>query len=343
MKKYIIVTIIALLTLTFISCQDESEKIVQDTSQNFLKNSPVANLILRTTQYPTSNDNILDGTSCFGVQLPVTVTVNGQQIVVANQSGYQTVKNVIDQYLNDDDIVNFNFPITIVFPNFTTQTIQNSNNFQVVLNACEQDNGINEIDCINIVYPLTMNVYNSNNQIANTVTVTNNNLYNFISNISPTTILSIIYPISVINSSGQAVTVNSNSELVLLIEDSIDDCDDNSNGGTTPVFIDVLTSGTWYVSYFYDHEDDTYEFVGYNFTFNSDGTSIAIKNATSTYGTWNTYASSGYNKLDINFNGNSLDEMEDDWQIIEFTSTVINLKHVSGGSGEIHYLTFTKN
>jgi hypothetical protein len=45
--------------------------------------------------------------------------------------------------------------------------------------------------------------------------------------------------------------------------------------------------------------------------------------------------------MDLNFNDSNLDELEEDWEITEYSSTVIKLKHVS--SGETDYLYFTKN
>ncbi|PZO29009.1 MAG: hypothetical protein DCF13_07455 [Flavobacteriaceae bacterium] len=105
-----------------------------------------------------------------------------------------------------------------------------------------------------------------------------------------------------------------------------------------------MTSGTWYISYFQEDDDiETDDYAGYNFTFASNGTSIAVKNATTINGTWEQYLDSGHNKLELEFNGNVFDEIEEDWRIIEFSTTVIKLKHVSGGDGSIDYLTFTKN
>ena len=40
---------------------------------------------------------------------------------------------------------------------------------------------------------------------------------------------------------------------------------------------------------------------------------------------------------------NILDELEDDWEVVEFTATQIRLKDVSGGDGSTDYLYFTKN
>lgn len=337
------------VTLLFsfaISCQTEEETIVQDNAQSFLRNSPIAELLARTSQNPTSLDNVLDNSSCFSVQLPVTVIVNNQQITVMDEADYQTVQNAIDAFSDDDDIVNFVYPITIRYQNFQTQVLQDADDLDDVLDDCGDDDGFDEIDCISIVYPIVINIYDSNNQIANTVTITSNsNLFNFLNNLSNNTYVAINYPITAINSNGQTVTLNSNSALENFIDDSIDDCDDDNSGGGSGNnnFTTILTSGTWYVSYFQEDDDvETTMFSGYVFTFNNNGASTAVRNSITTAGTWSTYEDSGENKLELNFDGLALDEIEDDWRIIEFSATQIRLKDVSGGDGSVDYLTFTK-
>jgi hypothetical protein len=105
-----------------------------------------------------------------------------------------------------------------------------------------------------------------------------------------------------------------------------------------------MSNGTWYVSSFInDTTDDTYHFNGYNFTFSSDGTSIAVRNTTNINGTWSDYMDDGNAKLDLSFDGDLLDEIEDDWRVLEYSKTLIKLRHESGGNGEIHYLSFSKN
>lgn len=344
MKKYRTI-LISFILISIIGCQKEEETIIQDDTQTFTSSSALSGLLLRASQFPTAFDNVLDSSSCFSVQLPVTVIVNSQQIVVSNQSDYQLVQNAIDQFSNDDDIINFVYPITIIYQNFQTQLLQNSNDLDDVLDECYEDDGFDEIDCININYPIVINIYDSNNQIANTITITSNSmLFNFLSNTNSSTLLAIVFPISVTNSNGQNVIINNNSELENFIEDSISDCNDDSNGGSNNTTLtEIFTSGTWYISYFFDDVDETNYFNGYNFTFNSNGTSLAIKNSNTINGTWNIYNDSGTEKIVLSFDGSLLDEIEDDWRIIEYTPTLIKLKHVSGGNGGTDYLTFTKN
>lgn len=342
--------IVCVIFLTLIGCQKEEETIIQDNTQSFVVNSPIGTLLARTVQNPTSVDNVIDNSSCFSVQLPVTVIVNAQQITVANQADYQVVQNAIDAFSNDDDIVNFIFPITIKFKNFQTQVIQNADAFDDVIDDCGDDDDFDEIDCITLVYPITVNIYDSNNQIANTVTITSNsNFYNFLQNLGNNVFIAINFPIAAINSNGQNIVINSNSQLENFIDDSIDDCDNDSGGGGggsgNLQFNEVITSGSWFISYFREDDDDdeTDQFDGYNFTFNNNGTVTVVKSSVTSSGTWNTFVDSGQNKLDLTFVDSNLDEIEEDWRIIEFSSTQIRLKHVSGGDGSTDYLTFTKN
>lgn len=339
------IILLLLVSLSIFSCQTEESEIIQDNNENLSTSSPLVSLLGRVSQNTTSQDNILDNSSCFAVQLPVVVIVNNQQITVSTTADYQIVQDAIDTFSNDDDIVNFIYPITIIYENFSTQVISNSNTLDDVLDDCEEDDGFDEIDCISFNYPIVINVYNSNNQLAETVTILNDTqLYVFIDNLDNFDLIAINYPISLQNSNGQTIVISSNNELENFIEDAIDDCDDSPGGtGGTATLTNAIINGTWYISYYFDDVDETSIYNGYNFTFNTNGTSIAIKNATSINGTWSNYIDSGQEKLELAFDGLTLDELEDDWKVIEFSSNIIKLKDVSGGNGGTDYLYFTKN
>ena len=339
------IILLLLVSLSIFSCQTEEVVIIEDNNENLSASSPLVSLVSRVSQNTTSQDNILDSSSCFAVQLPVVVIVNNQQITVSTSADYQIVQDAIDAFLDDDDIVNFVYPITIIYQDFSTQVISNSNALDDVLDDCGEDDGFDEIDCITINYPIVINVYNSNNQLANTVTILNDSqLYVFIENLDNFDLIAISYPISLQNSNGQTIVINSNNELENFIEDAIDDCDNSSGGsGGTATLANTIINGTWYISYYFDDVDETSNYSGYNFTFNMNGTSIAIKNSTSINGTWSNYIDSGQEKLELAFDGLTLDELEDDWKVIEFSSNIIKLKDVSGGNGGTDYLYFTKN
>ncbi len=132
---------------------------------------------------------------------------------------------------------------------------------------------------------------------------------------------------------------------------SDDDTPTNSSVDPTPV-INSVNTGNWRVTFFEDSGNvETTNFTNYNFTFGS-GNVLTASNGTNNYtGTWsvtsdNSGDDSPSNDLDFNIGFVSppnFEELTEDWNIISYTSTKIQLIHVSGGNGGTDYLTFEKN
>jgi len=343
MKK-IKVFLIFVVSIFLTNCQKEEVEEVKppQNTNNIVLGSPLFELILRTSQNPTEIDNVLDNCSGFRVQLPVNVTVNGIAVNVVTTSDYILVKDIKDQYTYDDDIVYFDYPITVVYKNYESQSISNYTQFHNLVQSYTSDIGFNEIDCIFFNYPIIINTYEINNQIPNSITIQNNSqLYNFINELTSNELATIVYPISMINANAQNSIVNSNFELETFINNSIDDCNNNSGGSGSLDLTAVITSGSWYISYYFDVTDDTYNYNGYSFVFSSNGNSIATKSTINTPGTWEIESQNGIQKLDLNFEGDALSEIEEDWRVVEFTESIIRLKKTE--NNEIEYLYFTKN
>lgn len=339
-KNFIIIGLI--FTISFFSCQKEENEVIQDSNTNTITtNSPLTSLLERVSQEATAIDNVLDNSSCFAVELPTTVIVNGQQITVSTETDYQLVQDAIDAFSTDDDIVNFIYPITVIFQNSTTLILSDSSELDDVIDNCDEDDGFDEIDCFTINYPITLNVYNASNQLAETIVLSSDvQLFNFLQNIDNNEYLAIQYPISIINSNSQTIIINNNDQLEDAIEDAIDDCGVNSGGSGSLDFNTILTNGNWYVSYFFDGQDETYLYTNYIFTFNISGTVLAQGNET-VNGTWLKYINSGDDYLELDFDGGTLSDLDDDWELIEFNENQIRLKDGSGSSTD--YLYFSKN
>ena len=119
----------------------------------------------------------------------------------------------------------------------------------------------------------------------------------------------------------------------------------------TPV-INLVNQGTWRVVLYNNSGTiETSNFTGYNFTFGSSSV-LTATNGTNTYtGTWSvTSDNSGDDSPspDLDFNiafasPTNFAELTDDWNIITYNTTTIQLIHVSGGGGGTDYLTFQKN
>jgi len=130
-----------------------------------------------------------------------------------------------------------------------------------------------------------------------------------------------------------------------------DDVVTNPSVNPTPV-ISIVKNGTWRVTFYEDSgTNETNNFTGYNFTFGSSS-SLTATNGTDTYtGSWsvtsdNSNDDSPSNDLDFNIafaTPPNFEELTEDWNILEITSTKVRLVHVSGGNGGTDYLTFEKN
>jgi len=344
--KNLIGIVYILLSFFAVSCQDEEETVVQDTSNNFTTASPISSLIKRVTQYETTDDNVLDGTSICSIKLPVLVTVNGHAIYVDDSSDFQEVEDAKNNYPGDD-VVHFDFssPLTIIYPDYEEYTVISEAQLDDIFSHYGDDSAYREIKCVDFVYSqIKINVYNTSNQIASTVNISNNEqFYNFIKNLSSTQVVGIKYPIQMHTSGGQDITINNNSELEDAIDEAVSDCSDTTT--LTPL-ADIINSGTWHVSYFYENNiDGTYHYNGYNFTFNANGTLFVVKNATNTQGIWSIDSNNGYKFFTLHFENEDqyLHMLEENWQVQnDYTATHIRLKHEEGG-GECYYLDFSKN
>ncbi len=132
---------------------------------------------------------------------------------------------------------------------------------------------------------------------------------------------------------------------------SSDDNNSNSAADPTPV-INTVNQGTWKITLYNDSGTiKTSNFTGYNFSFGS-GSALIATNGSNTYnGTWSVTASNTNddnpnNDLDFNIGFTTpanFAELTDDWDIVTYTSTKIQLIDISGGNGGTDYLTFEKN
>ncbi|WP_235915045.1 hypothetical protein [Flagellimonas ochracea] len=118
----------------------------------------------------------------------------------------------------------------------------------------------------------------------------------------------------------------------------------------------IAEDGSWTITYFFDTDkEETSDFNGYTFTFNSDGTLTASNGSNEVTGTWsitdsdsnsNDDSSDDDSGADFNIAFSSpadFEDLSDDWDIVEYSSVRIELIDVSGGNGGTDNLVFEKN
>jgi hypothetical protein len=334
--------IFLLIALPFFACQNEENTINQNNDGALTKTSPLTSLVLRVVQNPTHWDNLLDGSDCHCVKLPVGITLNGDYLWIDGEDDYYAVWENMDESWTDDDIVHFDFPITISFEDFGEQVITSQAQLDAI--TCESD-GFNEIRCMDFVFPISINTYDTNNQVANTITInTNLELYNFVQNLGSAEIFTIVYPVAVTFGTGPGTTANSNTELENIIEDVITDCDSGGGWGPTPDTLDeIMASGSWHISYCEnDDSEPVHYYDGYSFTFNANGTVTATKNNTTNNGTWGVYQDGSHKMIEFFF-PNMGGLTNDEWRVTEYNGNNFRLKNDQSSWDGYEYVYFTKN
>jgi len=107
----------------------------------------------------------------------------------------------------------------------------------------------------------------------------------------------------------------------------------------------TVESGDWRITNYLDADnDETTNYVGYTFTFNSDGILGATNGNISVSGAWS-MTTSDVDELDFNIFFTTPDIFEvlaDDWEIKKYSSSKIELIDVSSEDNSTDYLTFEK-
>lgn len=128
---------------------------------------------------------------------------------------------------------------------------------------------------------------------------------------------------------------------------SNDDDEINNNSQQIAEIENTAQSGTWQITNFVDSgQNETSDFTGYTFSFNTDGTLVATNGVNTLNGTWSITDDSSD---DIDFNiffpvpeSNNFEDLNDDWDIVSISSNKIELIDISGGNGGTDLLTFEK-
>src|SRR5690606_17642179 len=243
------------------------------------------------------------------VALPVTLYANGQEITIASESGYDDVLNIFSQSSTDDDTIAFQFPITVVFRDHTSMTVDSQTQLDAIFNGCPAESSA-ENRCIDFNYPVSFNVYDTGTQSPSMVTVSNDaSLFEFIDTIEPHTLVTFVYPISLVTASGQTFSANSNEQLEEVISTNSGTCDESPL-----VLQEIITDGEWFVSYFYNEQNNTFQYNGYAFDFHTDGTITTTYGSLNTSGTWAIFEYNGQQMLELYFVNPQLSELISAWK-----------------------------
>ena len=347
--KFVVLTIFSLYILS--GCQQEIEEIIEPPNDQVLTtDSTVAILIQRTALRDGSIDNIIDGSSCTTLELPITVIVNGLEIILDSKEDFYTVEYIIDKFEDDEDLIEIIYPVTVILADHSELKLSNKDDFDHLISQCTESGDDDDIECVDFKFPLSISIYNSDNQVSDVITLHDDKeLYDFIHNLKKNDYASINYPIVLVFSEGEELVIHNNHELENALKDAINACDEdddndhNDDDADDTDLVKVLIDGHWEITYLFNKIDLTEGFAGYTFTFFEGGRAFAKNVNSFIEGKWYSNGNDGGLELEFDFGSESpFSELHDRWDIIEFDGAIIKLKDGNDGDESKEYLTFQR-
>ena len=320
--------LLILFTTVIFSCRTEDMEIIESPAEDtFGVNSTIANLLKRTATNDGSYDNIIDGASCFDIKLPVTVIANGIEVVIENEDDIDIVEDIFDEFSDDTDTLEIIFPITIILDDYSEVVVNSQAELNALALQCPDNSDDDDIECIDIQYPITASIFNQNNELIDTVVINSDEeLFEFLDDIDEDTIVTFDFPFTVILWDGTTIEINNFTELQTVIESAEDQCDEDDNNDpndddcndcTTQQLEDILTGcDNWMVDKLERNDNDLEDiYVGYLFSFETNG-NINVDNGTDTFnGTWS--ATGAGNNITVTINIPGLPDFNDAWNLHE--------------------------
>ncbi|WP_350287202.1 hypothetical protein [uncultured Croceitalea sp.] len=323
-----------LVGLTFTACQDEFEDVggTTDEQQTIKADSNTADLIVKTSSNDGSFDNIVDGASCIAVQFPYTVDVGGIQITIDSIEDLQLIEEIFDEFDDDEDVLEFVFPITITLADFTEVIIENGEALRELAAECKEGGDDDDIECIDFVYPIKIFTFDIDEQVTGEFEIkSDRELRLFFKERGEDDLVSLDFPVTLKKADGTEMVVNSNAELAAALEAAKDDCDEDDDDDFNDDDFDeerfdfCLTQCPWGVREVKRNGMDSSEqYLDYIMTFAEDGT-VTVKDRMGEMltGTWSSSFSDRGPLLTLSFE--TLVDFNLEWLVYEIGDHTIKL------------------
>jgi hypothetical protein len=315
--KALLFTFFALLAFT--SCQNEITEITQpDSEQVIAPNSALASLMTATSANDGAIDNIMDAADCASISLPVTVIVNTITITINTVEDLELIKDIFEEFNDDEDEIEFIFPITIILNDYSEIVIENRDELRDFIESC--NSGEDRIECVDFVYPISFSIFNTEFQVIDTVVIENDeDLYHFLDRLDDADggaiIASLNFPITMIYANGETVEVHNNQELERVMNEAESMCDDHANDCDIEVVDEFLMECHWKIHYY--NEDDNYRPYDVFFLENGEVNIVGELATVAITGIWNTSVTDAGVVLTISELTEFSEELEGDWLIVE--------------------------
>ena len=340
-----------IIWITFsVGCQKGFEEIEPlDSATVIESSSPLFTQIRNVIMLDGSLDDILDGASCLLINLPVTISISGTQLIVTDTTDYLVISNTLKKTGLTPDNIQFEFPISISLPDHSQENITGQNELIGFTSACQTDGLDADIESIDFNYPIRISVYNATSDLADIITMDDDERFSeFMAAIKPEDILSIQYPIEVVEFGNTIMEASNNIQLSDEIEVSQSTYDENDDldisSALDSELIGHLTDGIWVIETFFDKEDLTLTVNPFDLTFSIDGMLVGTNGASTEMGSWRTSESSNDLILRLIFDsGLDLDIVDNNWNVASYDSQMIVLTDSNSSGGVVAYIVMQRS
>ncbi|GLU43887.1 hypothetical protein [Allomuricauda sp. NBRC 101325] len=328
--------VLVVLVLSFSSCQEEFEDIGGD-QETIDASSSTAALIMQTSSNDGSYDNIVDGASCFAIQFPYVVSVNGVEISIDSESDLEVIEAIFDELQDDEDVLDILFPITIILSDYSEINIESQAVLEELAFECLEGGLDDDIECIDFVYPITMFTFDVNNQQTGEVTIESDfGMRRFFAEMGSDDLVSIQFPLTLKKYDGTEIVVNNNHELADTLEYARELCDedddnDYSDDDFTKEEVDaLLVACPFEIRQVVRNEvDNTDQYFERLMVFNEDGTVDYYGNLNvAANGTWSTSQTDNGVLLSLHFD--TLFDFTLEWYVYKLEEGVIKFYKDNG-------------
>ena len=338
LKTALLIPFFALLLFT--SCQDEVTEISQpEESEALTAESELTSLMFSTSIMDGSADNIIDNASCTSVKLPITVKVNGLEIIIDSREDFKVIEALFNEFEDDDDRLDIIFPITIILSDHEEMVIESREALEELIEDCRGDNeDDDDIECVDFQYPISFSVFNIDFQIIDVVTIENDRqLYHFIKRVKNAEVIaSLNFPITLEYADGTNIEVNNNEELARTINEARDACDeddDNDYGDddfTKERLDKYLVTCPWVVHEFQRNDTNlSDQYNDYALNFKEDGVVVMrARGGDVLTGTWSTRVTDRGALLKMNFE--NLADFTLEWIVYDIEDGKLKIYEVGG-------------
>lgn len=342
MKNLKFLTALLLLSvLSLTACQDEIDNENGENPNTNSANSTTAKNLERTAMYDGSHDDFMDGMPCSSVLLPVTATVNGTQLTLINETDYQLVLDILGLLTNDEDSVEFQFPLTVRLSNYTEVVVTNQSEFDALIDACEtaQEEAEDAISCLDIDFPITILTYDVDiEQTGSVVIESEQQLYSYINSFDDNAFFAVNYPITATINGDTTIEIESDEDLQAQIDEclAIDEIEDDAEENADALE-GILVDGLFTIETFVVAGVNTANlYAEYTIDFANDLTCTA-ENTVNTIiddveGTYEVTSELEV-FLSLNFSGNATFELlNHTWEVTSYSESSISLQSTTNAA-----------